>query len=62
MAQRELPLHVDRDSDVPIYVQIRKQLEDMIRAGQLKEGDVLPGEPQLAQELGVSKMTVRQAI
>lgn len=62
MSRHSLPLTLDRGSTVPIYVQIRRQLEELIASGTLKEGDLLPGEPQLAEELGVSKMTVRQAI
>jgi GntR family transcriptional regulator len=57
-----LPLTLERSSSVPIYVQIRRQLEELIHSGKLHEGNPLPGEPQMADELGVSKMTVRQAI
>lgn len=57
-----LPITLERNSTVPIYAQIRRQLEELIQNGTLTEGDLLPGEPQLAEELGVSKMTVRQAI
>ena len=34
----------------------------MIENNKLKEGDLIPSENQLVQELGVSRMTVRQAI
>lgn len=62
MSGRSLSIALDRSGAVPIYVQIRRQIEGMIRRGELKEGELLPGEPQLAEELGVSKMTIRQAI
>ena len=57
-----LNLRVDREGEVPIYAQIKKQIEDMIHSGELKAGDLLPSEPNIAKALGVSKMTVRQAI
>lgn len=62
MSNHRLPITLERQSAVPIYAQIRRQLEELIASGALKEGDLLPGEPQLAEDLGVSKMTVRQAI
>lgn len=60
--RRRLPIALDQESSLPTYVQIGKQVEALIHAGRLKEGDPLPSEPRIADELGVSKMTVRQAI
>ncbi len=57
----ELEIAIDRDSPMPVYVQIKRQIEAAIRAGLLQPGDGLPSEPELALHLGVSKMTVRQA-
>jgi GntR family transcriptional regulator len=45
-----------------IYVQIAESLAQQIRSGDLQIGDRLPPERQLAEELGVSRMTVRQAL
>jgi DNA-binding GntR family transcriptional regulator len=36
-------------------------LEDAIRSGQLRPGDRVPGERELAEQLGVSRVTVRRA-
>src|SRR5258706_1706405 len=47
---------------VPIHIQIEQQLADAIAAGSLPVGARLPAERELADELAVSRMTVRQAL
>jgi GntR family transcriptional regulator len=47
---------------IPIYVQIRDALAERIRSGELPPGTQIPSERTLAQQYGVSRMTVRQAI
>ena len=49
-------------SPKPAWVQIDEQLADRIEAGALAPGDRLPPERDLALALGVSRMTVRQAL
>ena len=56
------PISIDRSSIVPLYFQIRENLLAEIRSGQLKAGDALVSEQQLATQLGVSRMTARQAL
>lgn len=46
----------------PKYALIYEQLKARIRTGQLGLGDQLPPEQSLAEEFGVSRLTVRQAI
>lgn len=46
----------------PLYVQVRENLRERIRAGSLKPGAPLPNEFELARELGVSQGTVRKAL
>jgi GntR family transcriptional regulator len=46
----------------PRYVQIANHIAGWIRSGSLGVGDRLPTERQLAADLGVSRMTVRQAL
>jgi GntR family transcriptional regulator len=53
---------LDRDSSVPLYYQIQQRLLDQIRSGALKLGEPLPATQEIAAKLGVSQMTVRQAI
>jgi GntR family transcriptional regulator, transcriptional repressor for pyruvate dehydrogenase complex len=45
-----------------LYEQIVQQIEESIRAGRLKAGDQLPAERELAQEFGVSRTAVREAV
>ena len=45
-----------------IYVQIIRQIEDLIERGVLKEGDKLPTEPVLAEQLGTSRPPLREAL
>jgi GntR family transcriptional regulator, transcriptional repressor for pyruvate dehydrogenase complex len=45
-----------------LYEQIVQQIEESVRAGALKPGDQLPAERELAQQFGVSRTAVREAI
>ncbi len=45
-----------------LYEQIVHQIEEAVLNGILKEGDQLPAERQLAQQFGVSRTAVREAI
>jgi GntR family transcriptional regulator len=53
---------VDRSSPVPMYYQVAQQLEQAIEAGELAPGTRLDGELALANQLGVSRPTLRRAI
>ena len=53
---------LDRESAVPLYYQIQQQLLEQIRAGAFRPGQNLPSEHDIAQQLGVSRMTGRQAL
>jgi GntR family transcriptional regulator, transcriptional repressor for pyruvate dehydrogenase complex len=45
-----------------LYEQIVQQVEESIRKGTLKPGDQLPPERELAQQFGVSRTAVREAV
>ena len=45
-----------------LYEQIVQQIEESVLKGVLKEGDQLPAERELAQQFGVSRTAVREAI
>jgi GntR family transcriptional regulator len=47
---------------IPAHQKIREALVSEIEAGQLDGGAKLPGENQLAERFGVTRMTVRQAL
>jgi GntR family transcriptional regulator len=46
----------------PLYVKLRRSLEDAVRAGALRQGDALPAERDIAEYACVSRVTVRKAI
>src|SRR5579863_999490 len=45
-----------------LYEQIVKQIEESVLKGALKAGDQLPAERELAQQFGVSRTAVREAV
>lgn len=53
---------IDKDSLLPIYYQIEEGMKELIATEELKPGDVVPSERELAERYNVSRMTVRQAI
>jgi DNA-binding GntR family transcriptional regulator len=55
-------LRVDHRSGVPIHLQIQDQLAAALAAGDLRAGERVPPERELAASLGVSRATVRQAL
>ena len=55
-------ISVNRSSPVPLYFQVAEQLEKAILDGTLAAGDRISNEVSLAQELGLSRPTMRQAI
>jgi GntR family transcriptional regulator len=56
------PFHLNKTSRVPYYYQIEEWLRSQIASGALSPGDPLPGEISLSQQLGVSRIVVRQAL
>lgn len=53
-----LSLTLDPEDPIPPYEQLRRQLADLITAGQLGPGDRLPPLRQLAGDLGVAVGTL----
>lgn len=53
---------VDENSPIPLYQQVRIDLLNMLRSEQLKPGEMLPSEKELAEAYHVSRQTLRQAI
>ena len=48
--------------DIPIFQQIKNHILEAIHTGVWKEGEAVPSEPMLAQQFGVSRMTVNRAM
>jgi GntR family transcriptional regulator len=46
----------------PLYLQLRRWIEDAIKRGTINPGDALPSERDLAQRADVSRVTVRKAV
>lgn len=46
----------------PLYLQLKRWIEDAIHSGALNAGDALPSERDLAQKTDVSRVTVRKAV
>src|SRR6201996_8862881 len=55
-------LRVDRNSPVPLYFQVAQHLEQLIESGELPTGARLENEIDLADQLGLSRPTMRRAI
>lgn len=53
---------VNKNSHIPIYVQIEEALKQRIFLGEYDIGEAIPSERDLSDSFGVSRMTVRQAI
>lgn len=71
MAKTQVPTHgienprpspLNRKSGIPLYHQIQQRLLDQIESGELKPGMPMPSIERIAQRMGVSQMTVRQAV
>jgi len=46
----------------PSYLSIKEELEEMVRAGELRIGEKLPAEAKMAEHFGVSRETFRSAV
>jgi GntR family transcriptional regulator len=57
-----LSMLVDRNSPVPLYFQVAQHLEHLIESGELPAGTRLENEIDLADQLGLSRPTMRRAI
>ncbi len=57
----ETKIKIDKNSPVPTYRQIIKQITSLIHDNQLKPGDKLPTERELAAQLNIARGTVKKA-
>lgn len=56
-----IEIRINKDSGVPLYVQVKKQIMNLIRAGVLKVGNKMPTERELSETLKVSRNTISTA-
>ena len=55
------PGRFERGSSAPLYVQVKRLVKQAVTGGELKEGDAIPGERDVAELLHISRVTVRKA-
>ena len=56
-----IPLHLQPESHVPLYIQLRDQIRALIHGGDLRPGERIPASRELATQLGVHRTTVANA-
>lgn len=54
-------LTIDKDINIPIYIQIFEQIKNQILSGELLPGSRLPSERKLGESLGVNRTTILNA-
>jgi len=56
-----IPVHLQPESHVPLYIQLRDQVRALVNTGDLRPGDRIPASRELAVQLGVHRTTVANA-
>jgi DNA-binding transcriptional MocR family regulator len=56
-----IPLHLQPESHVPLYIQLRDQIRALVHNGDLRPGERIPASRELATQLGVHRTTVANA-
>src|SRR5262245_30152832 len=52
---------INPGDSVPLYHQLARQVRDAVASGKLRHGDQLPWHRELAKELAINHLTVKQA-
>lgn len=55
-------MSLDKNSQLPLYMQLMKEIKEQIQNGKFKEGDQIPTENELSDIYQVSRITVRRTI
>jgi DNA-binding GntR family transcriptional regulator len=55
-------IRVDRSSPIPLYFQVATRLAELIESGELPAGSRLENEISIADQIGLARPTMRQAI
>src|ERR1700756_3728090 len=56
-----IPLNLQPESHVPLYIQLRDQIRALVHGGDLRPGERIPASRELALKLGVHRTTVANA-
>jgi len=62
MSQENIHTYIDRDSYIPLYIQVIDALLEYIEGNDLEPGYQLPGEAELCRLFDVSRTVIRQAL
>lgn len=55
-------IELDKESPLPLHAQLLNQLRQLILGGEWEPHQRVPSEPQLVQQLGVSRATIRKSL
>jgi GntR family transcriptional regulator len=55
-------MYIDKKSPIPAYYQLKNKIVEKINNGEYAENTLIPSERELSEALGISRMTVRQAL
>lgn len=55
-------MRIDHSSPLPLHAQVEKLVREMLKQSKYRQGALLPPEAGMAEQLGVSRNTVRAAI
>ena len=62
MPEHSLSTQINRDTYIPLYIQVIDSLTDYIECNKFKPGYQLPGEAELCRSFDVSRTVIRQAL
>ena len=62
MSEIPLNIQINRDSYIPLYIQVIDSLTDFIEGNKLSSGYQIPGEAELCRSFDVSRTVIRQAL
>ncbi len=55
-------LMINRNSSLPLYIQLADILREQIKSGEIKEGDKLPSETEMIEKYHLGRLTIRDAL
>lgn len=61
MSRPFIPLHLQPESNIPLYAQLRDQMRALVHSGELLPGDRIPASRELANQLQIHRTTVATA-
>jgi len=61
MSNKFTSIKLDKNTPIPLYYQLKRQILSLINNAEIKEGELLPTENELCKMLNVSRPTIRQA-